>query len=248
MEKTLTELQEKIEVLQTKHDEDIELSHTLGSDSYCLYCEQYKKLMKQQESLFKKIGKNSAAAKKYTAKTVKEKTLFEISLTDASKYLVYAADMDEALILLKIPMNKVHKHTTIPTKYWNDFYIETYNGTLTTVRQIITTRRSRVVSTYSLSKNPEVRHYCFNETPFQYLFYNSKRLELLEKFVRPYPVIQTKKFKSTGRVAIQLPTGTIGIDHGELLLKITDKVIVVIEEEDFKKNFSEQENHVWTAK
>lgn len=38
---------------------------------------------------------------------------------------------------------------------------------------------------------------------------------------------------------IALPTGAIGVSDGEVLLKITKKLIVAIDKEDFEENFSE---------
>lgn len=70
---------------------------------------------------------------------------------------------------------------------------------------------------------------------------------MLEKFVAPYPITKTKKFKSNGRVTIALPTGAIGVSNDEVLLKITKKLIVAIDKEDLEENFSEQENLVWSV-
>ncbi|EKQ3641852.1 hypothetical protein P4583_002617, partial [Enterococcus faecalis] len=54
MELSLQDIQTKIELLQKKHDEDIDLvDHTIGQDNYCLYCEQYKKLLKKEQTLKK---------------------------------------------------------------------------------------------------------------------------------------------------------------------------------------------------
>ncbi len=132
-------------------------------------------------------------------------------------------------------------------KYWDGLYIETESGALTTVRLLITSKRARILATYAPSMNQNVRHYCFNDTPFEYIIYDASQIELLERFVAPYPVTKTKKFKTTGRVMIPLPTGAIGVSEGEVLVKITKKVIVSIEKEDFEANFSEEENLVWTT-
>lgn len=247
MENSIQELQDKIDDLYLKHEEDLDLSHELGSDSYCLYCEQYVKLTKQQTLLKKEWKKKHSNSKGTHLKKVKEKKLFEVSLTDASKYLVYALDEAEIAKLLKINMSAIHQQTVIAAKYWDTFYIETNNGTLTTVKQLIKTKRSRVVSTYSISTNQDVRHYCFNDIPFEYLIYNDKRFELLERFAKPYLVTKTKKFNANGRASIQLPTGSIGVSKGDVLLKITNKVIVAIDKEDFQQHFSQEENYTWTA-
>lgn len=247
MENSIQELQNKIDDLRLKHEEDLDLNHELGSDSYCLYCEQYLKLTKQQTMLKKEWKKKHSNSKGTCQKNVKEKKLFEVSLKDASKYLVYALDEIEVAKLLKIDISAIRQQTVIAVKYWDTFYIETSNGTLTTVKQLIKTKRSRVVSTYSISTNQDVRHYCFNDIPFEYLIYNDKRFELLERFAKPYLVTKTKKFKTNGRASIQLPTGSIGVSRGDVLLKITNKVIVAIDKEDFQQHFSQEENYTWTT-
>uniref|UniRef100_UPI00359C7C3F hypothetical protein n=1 Tax=Enterococcus faecalis TaxID=1351 RepID=UPI00359C7C3F len=253
MELSLQEIQTKITLLQKKHDEDIDLvDHTIGQDNYCLYCEQYKQLLRKEQKLKKIKNTDVSSFKEITlAPTVSvqsnQKQLFEISLKNGDKYMVYALDIDQAASLLKVPTYSIVKHTELPKKYWNTLYIESENGTLLTAKQLIAGSRSKIISKYAPSNNIYVRHYCFNETPFEYIVYNKDHYDLLEKFVAPYPITKTKKFKSNGRVTITLPTGAIGVSNDEVLLKITKKLIVTIDKEDFEENFSEQENLVWSV-
>ena len=253
MELSLQEIQTKIALLQKKHDEDIDLvDHTIGKDNYCLYCEQYKKLLQKEQVLKKRKNTKDSSFKEITQsptvdKQATQKQLFEILLKNGDKYMVYALDMDQAASLLKIPTYSIVKHTVLPKKYWKTLYIESNNGTLLTAKQLITENRSKIISKYAPSNNIYVRHYCFNETPFEYIVYNKDHYDLLEKFVAPYPITKTKKFKSSGRVTIALPTGAIGVSDGEVLLKITKKLIVSIDKEDFEENFSVQENLVWSV-
>uniref|UniRef100_UPI00359C43C0 hypothetical protein n=1 Tax=Enterococcus faecalis TaxID=1351 RepID=UPI00359C43C0 len=253
MELSLQEIQTKITLLKKKHDEDIDLvDHTIGQDNYCLYCEQYKQLLRKEQKLKKIKNTDVSSFKEITlAPTVSvqsnQKQLFEISLKNGDKYMVYALDIDQAASLLKVPTYSIVKHTELPKKYWNTLYIESENGTLLTAKQLIAGSRSKIISKYAPSNNIYVRHYCFNETPFEYIVYNKDHYDLLEKFVAPYPITKTKKFKSNGRVTITLPTGAIGVSNDEVLLKITKKLIVTIDKEDFEENFSEQENLVWSV-
>lgn len=253
MELSLQDIQTKIALLQKKHDEDIDLlDHTIGKDSYCLYCEQYKKLLKKEQALKKIKHTEDSSFKEITLapavnKQSTQKQLFEISLKNGNKYMVYALDVDQAASLLKVPTYSIVKHTELPKKYWETLYIESENGTLLTAKQLINGNRSKIISKYAPSNNIYVRHYCFNDTPFEYIIYNKDHYDLLEKFVAPYPITKTKKFKSNGRVTISLPTGAIGVSNDEVLLKITKKLIVAIDKEDFEENFSEQENFVWSV-
>lgn len=253
MELSLQDIQTKIALLKKKHDEDIDLvDHTIGQDNYCLYCEQYKKLLKKEQTLKKIKDTDISSLKEITlapaaSKKSNQKQLFEVSLKSGDKYMVYALDVDQAASLLKVPTYSIVKHTELPKKYWETLYIESENGTLLTAKQLITGSRSKIISKYAPSNNIYVRHYCFNETPFEYIAYNKDHYDLLEKFVAPYPITKTKKFKANGRVMIALPTGAIGVSDGEVLLKITKKLIVAIDKEDFEENFSEQENLVWSV-
>ncbi|EOV2449544.1 hypothetical protein ACOMOD_002395 [Enterococcus faecalis] len=259
---TVQQVQKKSALLQEKHESDIDLiEHRIGKDPYCLLCEQYKKLMKQeqvllkQERALKKIQKEQEEAiinedeltevKLVSAIRKIEKQLFEITIKDGAKYLVYARDIDQVARLLGVAPSQISKHVKVPIKYWESMYIELENGTLTTVSQLITSKRARILSTHAPSMNQNVRHYCFNNIPFEYIIYESSKIEFLEQFVSPYPITPTKKFKTTGCVMIPLPTGAIEVSVGEILVKITEKVIVPIEKEDFKANFSEKENLVW---
>ncbi|WP_338350709.1 hypothetical protein [Enterococcus faecalis] len=261
---TLQQVQEKLALLQEKHESDIDLmDHNIGKDSYCLLCEQYKELLKQEQVLLKqeravkkiqkeqkevKINENGFKEIKLAPAIGKiEKQLFEITVKDGTQYLVYARDLDQVARLLGISPSQISKHAEVPVKYWDGLYIESENGALTTVRLLVTSKRARILATYAPSMNQNIRHYCFNDTPFEYIVYDASQIELLERFVAPYPVTKTKKFKTTGRVMIPLPTGAIGVSEGEVLVKITEKVIVSIEKEDFEANFSEEENLVWTT-
>ncbi len=54
MDVTLQQVQEKLTLLQEKHEADIDLmDHNIGKDPYCLLCEQYKELLKQEQVLLK---------------------------------------------------------------------------------------------------------------------------------------------------------------------------------------------------
>ncbi|EOH1637470.1 hypothetical protein ACLSNP_002750 [Enterococcus faecalis] len=252
---TLQQVQEKLSLLQEKHESDIDLmNHNIGKDFYCLMCEQYKKLLKQEQELLKQADNKTISSEKNLkeiklAPTVrrKEKKLLEATMKNGSKYMVYARDVDEVARLLGVSSSQISKQTEVSVKYWDGIYIESENGSLTTIRQLMTSKRSRIISTYAPSKNQQVRRYCYNDTPFEYIVYDTNHIELLERFVAPYPITKTKKFKTTGRVTIALPTGAIGVSEGEVLLKITDKLIVGIEKADFEENFSEEENLVWST-
>lgn len=255
MNHSLEDIKKKIELVQKKHDNDLDLmGHKIGSDPYCLYCEQYKKLLRKEKALkkikhtdtstFKKVELEPAVETTYQPK---QKELFEVSLKSGDKYLVFALDIEQVADLLQVPGYSIVKHAEVPRKYWHGLYIETKHGTLTTVDKLIKNSRSRIVSKFSLSNNSDVRHYCFNDTPFEFIVYDANRFDLLEKFVGEYVITKTKKFKTNGRVTIALPTGAIGVSAGDVLLKITEKVIVAIDKEDFEENFSEQENLVWTT-
>jgi hypothetical protein len=247
------ELLVRIDELKQIHESDPDLDHPIGSDPFCLYCDEYKDLIKKLKKVSptqKTSGATSEAneqAKRRLKKASGGKSLYEVTVKSDDSYMIYSRGEIETSSILKIRESEIIKHVEIPKKYWPTTYVEKANGDLIAVKDIITSERSRIISKQDLSSNPNVRHYCYNETPFEYLVYNLERMDLVERFAKPYQVEKTKKFNKTGRVTLFIPTGTIAVDPGEVLLKITDRVIVKIEKDDFEAHFVEQENYVWRA-
>lgn len=180
-------------------------------------------------------------------RSMKLKSLYEVVLADGSKYMVYAKSLEEVAKLVKVSVSKIKKETVIQEKYWDGLFVEGDRGNLVTVKQLMASKRSRIVAGYVISENKNVRQYCYNDTPIEYLLYEREHYELLERFVKPYEIIRTKKFKTTGRVTIHTAHGSIGVSPKEVLLKITKKLIVVISEEEFLDNFSKEENYAWSV-
>lgn len=236
------ELKKEIEKLIVTHENDSDLDHVIGKDNYCLYCEKYNNLVEEQKRLGIVIEKRIVKP----VDSTKLKSLYEVLLEDGSKYMVYGKNLEEVAKLIKTTVSKIKKETIIQEKYWNGLFVEGDRGNLVTVKQLMTSKRSRIIASFMISENKHVRKYCYNDTPIEYLLYEKEHYELLERFVKPYEIIQTKKFKITGRVSIHTEHGSIGVSPNEVLLKITKKMIVVISEEEFLDNFSKEENYAWS--
>lgn len=244
MTKTFDQLHKELSILRAKHDLDPDLAdHEIGKDELCLYCEQYNELLKELKIL--NPTEKRAIEKETAQRAMDGKALYEVTLKNGDAYMIFATGENEMANLLKIHTSDILKTKEIVPKYWSTTYVEQENGSLATVKSLLTTRRSRIVSKQDLSTNQEVRHYCYNETPFEYMIVDSERFDLVERFVRPYEAVKTKKFNKTGRITLMLPTGTVAVGPGEILMKITRQVFVIIQESDFREHFSEEENLVW---
>ncbi|MGH1793440.1 hypothetical protein ABE888_13390 [Enterococcus faecalis] len=71
----------------------------------------------------------------------------------------------------------------------------------------------------------------------EFLFFKKENFEELEQFVTPLIVQKTKKFNSKGRVSIQIPTGNLAFEDGDILIKFSNEKWLAMTEKEFIELF-----------
>lgn len=71
-----------------------------------------------------------------------------------------------------------------------------------------------------------------------YILYTKQNWEKIVAFCAPFPVQQTKRGKSVGRAVIDLPTGNEAFEYGMFLVRLSEKRMLLLKEEEFNKLFA----------
>lgn len=245
-----------------KHQADSELNHGIGKDAYCLYCEQYNDLTKKLTPLITKIEKYARQNKLQDEviqfidpdKKVKKQqspkrsyAAYEILLKDGREFLVYSFSINSCLRLIGVSQEDCSKYVTIQKKYLSSMYIEGEHGLIRTIQQAVDSqvkKKSFIIAEKGQTK-VKIQGACFNEKPFEFFKYNSENVEQLRHFCSPSPVIETKKFKTTGKVSINSPRGNFSVEAGEVILKIGQSIFFQLSKDEFEELFIEDEHLVW---
>lgn len=253
---------EELKKVIKRHKTDNELHHAIGKDAYCLYCEQYNDLTKKLSPIITKIEKYARENKfqnevihfieadrmvKKQQTTRRSYDAYEIVLKDGREFLVYSFSVDSCLRLLGVTQEDCSKYVTIQKKYLATIYIEGENGLIRTIQQAIddqVKKKSFVIAEKAQTKL-KFQGACFNEKPIEFFKYNKDNLEQLIQFCSPSPVIETKKFKTTGKVGINSPRGNFSIEAGEVVLKIGQNIFFQLSQKEFDELFIEDEHLVW---
>lgn len=253
---------EDLKKVINKHQADNDLNHGIGKDAYCLYCEQYNNLTKKLTPIITKIEKYARQNKFQDEviqfiepdKKVKKQqapkrsyAAYEILLKDGREFLVYSFSIHSCLRLIDVTQEDCSKYVTIQKKYLAKIYIEGENGLIRTIQQAIddqVKKKSFVIAEKAQTKI-KFQGACFNEKPIEFFKYNNDNLEQLIQFCSPSPVIETKKFKTTGKIGINSPRGSFSIEAGEVVLKIGQSIFFKLSQEEFEELFIEDEHLVW---
>lgn len=264
LEQERMDLEKQLTKIKQKHEKDPDLDHTIGMDDLCLFCDQYKVVQKKLKIIYSRISKNKRNKEALQRKSKKEKNIeitvpfkdptvkhrkpkvlkvFQVTTNEYDEFLIAVYKKEEVYNF--VPVLTIKKITEIPEKYWEQTFVETDNGSLMAVSSIVPyLGTTRIVSKKAQSVN-RYRRRCYNEQPLEFLIYSPERFEELQKFAAPFEVSKTKKFNSQGRVAVNLPTGMTALVPDTILLKLTARTFVAMEQEEFYAYFQEEENLVW---
>lgn len=229
-------LKKQIEATIQEHQDDPDLAHRIGSDSYCLYCEKHQEYQKEFKRVTKKI--------KDLEFSLIKKFLYHVIHIDTQETLVFATSFQESCEVLGIEKAQIKDLKMIPQSYWKEFYIEDLEfGHIRTVEELTRDQQSKVIA--GKEKLARYRGQAFNSVPFPYFKYNQTYFDEFELFCQPSKVVRTKKFELTGKLAIQTSHGMIAIAPDDYLVKITPEHYLVFSEDDFQKFFDDNNNMNW---
>ncbi|MBO0477970.1 hypothetical protein DOK76_12930 [Vagococcus sp. DIV0080] len=221
---------------QNRHINDTDFDHDIGSDPDCAYCDEYTELIKKYKVDSQTIGKTTP---------VTNKQLYSVLLSDESEYMVYANGETKVQTLLKLKTLVIDKMTAIPEKYWDSYYIENTNGSLLKLSRLMENRKMRIVAGKTVSSYRKNKGFVTTTEPISYLIHRKNQLQKTKEFVSPCEVIETKKFKSTGKIAINTKRGNISVVEGQAIIKLPKDTYVVYDEADFFEYFFSEDSMVW---
>ena len=241
-----------------RHQDDRDLFHPIGSDKYCLYCEQYVELNEKAAAIRNRIEtyekkhkvKNPLIAKIAAPPSESIFSVYEVCFKTGEEFLVYSDSSESCCAYLNKDVSSMVRSTKLPKEYLNSIYLETDDGTIVTLANAVKGlwRRNKLLAEKSQTKI-RTRGLCFNEQPFEFFKYFSPNFDRLKAFCgKDCPVVKTKRFNKTGKVSIQDRRGMFALEKGQVLLKLGKDLLIPLSKEDFEQNFSEEESLTWIKK
>ncbi|MFB5323040.1 hypothetical protein [Enterococcus avium] len=246
--------EEDIEKVIRRHKNDPDLFHSIGSDNYCLYCEQYKELNEKVARIRNRIEAYEMKHKVKNPLVLKIETpaeavfsVYEVVFKTGEEYLVYSDSTESCCAYLDKDISSLVRSTKLPKEYLYSIYLETDDGTIVTLANTVKglRRRNKLLAEKSQTKMRTHGLY-FNESPIEFFKYFSPNFDRLKAFCgEECPVVKTKKFNKTGKVSIQDRRGMFALEKGQVLLKMGKDILIPLSKEEFIQNFSEEEALTW---
>lgn len=140
-----------LEEITKKHEKDTDLSHVIGKDKDCLYCENYLTINKKLQKLLKEISLYEEKHQisfdgRETNKNIKEdeqpKKIYKIYsflFEDGSEYLIYTSSKKEGCQTVKKPLSSLIRQKLVSKNFYHSIYIEQENGMVNTLQEIMNT-------------------------------------------------------------------------------------------------------------
>lgn len=229
----MTNYTERIEFLVNIHTTNPELNHQVGKDSYCMYCDEYKKLLY-------KINNDKNATDTYLNMGIKK--VYFVELEDESKFLTLVHHPERIEKMLKKEDSAIKSINKIPQKYWQTYYIENEFGELIAMDSLLRlNKRVRVLAKKGESINHKQKGYVTPKTPLPYFVYTENSVNELENFISP-EIIETD---SNGCLSLKTPLGSQKLEYGQVLLKLSPGILIIYNQKDFFNNFESDEEMVW---
>lgn len=256
--------EDKIKDIRAAHLKNPDLFHQLGSDRYCRYCEQYNlytsllntcieeiQEYEKEHNVVDPVIKELRFVKKVRERPVTRRkySVFDIVFKDGEEYLLYGHSPSSCCRLVHRDPDDISRSTIVTESYYETTYLEKKNGGLSTLDVVLKEHKSKRKSALIIARKAQSKlkeqGTCYNEQPFEFLKYSKNLYSKLEQFCTNCKITRTKKFNKTGRVSIETPRGSLGLDAGNVLIKLGKDIFIALPLEDFQENFVEDENLVW---
>lgn len=252
-----------INQLIDKHKTDPDLSHTIGRDPYCQYCDQYNdlnnklKTIRSNIQLYEKEHSIHIAKASKIEPTKKKRlkidfSVFDIVFKNGDQFLIYSDTLEHAASAVKYSSNDISHSTVVKKDYYGSIYLEEKAGSVTNLA-ILTSdlkRKTVVLGEKEQIKN-RVKGLCYNEVPFEFFNYSIDKLDKLKRFCGETITITRAKKKSEfkrGKINLQGSRGSFSMESGQVLIKLGNGYFYVLSPEEFKEQFSEDEALSWNVK
>lgn len=259
----LKQYEEDLEKVICYHQSDSDLCHPIGKDKNCWYCEQYTKIILQEEDMIQSVRQfeheneitvpficNILQTTKCKSKSKARKSyeVHAVTLSTGEEFLVYGLCLEVCCRAMEIKEDDVTKDVIIPKSYYGSTYLELKNSaiiSLETLLKSFTRKRTRILAEKRQTKI-RITGTCFNEIPFYFFKYTADNFNRLGDFCDDVPIIQTKKFHKNGKVVLSTKRGMLALAPGQILLKIGLDVFLTMSTQEFEENFVEDESLVWS--
>lgn len=242
------------------HENDSDLSHTVGLDPYCQYCEQYNDLENKFQTIKKNIQLYEVEHKISSTKTTPKKPIkkkrtnspyvvYDIIFKDGDQYLIYSNSLDNAASIAKRNSDDISHSTVIKKEYYHSQYLENKNGDVTNLSILVTDLKKKSVVLAKKEQNTNrIKGLCYNEIPFEFFRYSINQIEKLKKFCGENTTITKSKKNSgikKGKINIQGSRGSFSLENGQILVKLGKGFFITMTPEEFEEYFSEAESLRW---
>lgn len=140
-----------LEEITKKHEKDPDLSHAIGKDKDCLYCENYLTINKKLQKLLKEIslyeenhqinfdGRQTDTNLKESEPPKKIYKIYSFLFEDGSEYLIYTSSKKEGCQAVKKPLSSLMRQKLVSKKFFPSIYLEQENGRVHTLQEIVNT-------------------------------------------------------------------------------------------------------------
>ena len=140
-----------LEEITKKHEKDPDLSHAIGKDKDCLYCENYLTINKKLQKLLKEISLYEENHQinfdgRQTDKNINEseqpKRIYKIHsflFEDGSEYLIYTSSKKEGCQTVGKHLSSLMRQKLVSKKFYSSIYLERENGRVHTLQEIVNT-------------------------------------------------------------------------------------------------------------
>jgi len=245
------------------HETDPDLTHKVGHDPYCQYCDQYNELnirlkairmniqaYEKENTTNSQMPSNDAAPKKKRIKY--NYSIFDIILKNGDQFLIYSDSLENAIHAIKQTIDDISHSTIIQKEYYPSLYLEDKKGNVTNLKLIVDGLKKKiyVIAEKEQTKN-RVKGLCYNEVPFEFFKYSIERLDKFKKFCGENVTITRAKKQSEykrGKLNVQGSRGSFPIENGLIAIKTGNGIIYTLTPEEFNEQFSEDEALSWNNK
>lgn len=246
---------QKIKAVIDRHYSDTSLFHPVGEDKWCLYCEQYNdynerlKVLSDQIQAFESTQVVEDPRVQYLGKDKDRKRYFNVyavKFKDRTQYLVWGFSIRSIVSKLTRKQNMLESYSVIPPELYDSIYLETKHRAVIKLDQVMEKVRPETTILAKRSKSKiRLTGDCYNKQPFQYIRYVLNSYKRVKALCEGHNVTMTKKFLINGLLRIETPKGAFSLKYGEVIVKISKDIFVVMSNEEFDETFELDEPKVW---
>ncbi|EME8125088.1 hypothetical protein MYF49_002745 [Enterococcus faecium] len=131
------------------HEDNVDLSHTIGKDKDCLYCEKYIKINKELKKISDEIylyqeknqidyDENQRDKKlKEIEQPKKSYRVYSFLFEDETEYLIYTSSKKEGCQVIGKPLSSLKRQKLVSKKFFSSICLEQENGIVHTLQDIV---------------------------------------------------------------------------------------------------------------